>query len=171
MKYAILGPQKGINRISDTEPKFVGELATVVEISNAKAAKVEAGRISDPKVFYFLIDGELKTMQEQMALKQATRQADMEAKRAEAEAARFALMTPLDKIKAGEAFVAGAGFSAARLVTLMDMMLSAKDAGTLESKPKLVALYTWLQTVKATALAGSITFPSVPYSFEEVVTE
>ena len=171
MKYAILGPQKGINRISDTEPQFVGELATVVQISNAKAAQVEAGRTSDPKVFYFLIDGELKTMQEKMALEQATRKAEFEAKQAEAAAVRFAAMTPLDKIKAGENFVASAGFSAARLVTLMDMMLSAKDAGTLESKPKLVALYTWLQTVKATALAGSITFPVVPFTFEEVVTE
>lgn len=160
MKYAILGPQKGINQISDTEPKYVGELATVVQISNAKAATVEAGRTSDPKVFYFLIDGELKTFQEKMASEQA-----------EAEAARFATMTPLDKIKAGEAFVASSGFDASRLVTLLDLMLTAKEAGNLESKPKLVAIYTWLQTIKATALAGSITFPNAPYSFEEVVSE
>lgn len=171
MKYAILGPQKGINRISDKEPESVGEESTVVQISNAKASTVEAGRTSDPKVFYFLIDGELKTMQEKIELERATRKSEMEAKRAEAEAVRLATMTPLDKIKAGENFVAASGFSASRLVTLLDLMLTAKEAGTLESKPKLVALYTWLQTIKATALAGSITFPSIPYSFEEVVSE
>jgi len=44
MKYAILGPQKGINRITDTEPQNVMEGATVVVITDEQAATVQAGR-------------------------------------------------------------------------------------------------------------------------------
>jgi len=74
-------------------------------------------------------------------------------------------------IEQGEAHVANARLSAARLVTLMDLLLQTKDANALESKPKLVALYTWLQTVKAMAIAGSVQFPPAPHTFEEVVSE
>ncbi len=74
-------------------------------------------------------------------------------------------------IEQGERFVVNAGFSADRKVTLLDLLLQAKEANALESKPKLVALYTWLQTVKATALAGSTVFPEAPCTFEEVVGE
>ena len=74
-------------------------------------------------------------------------------------------------IELGELAVANAGLSAARLVTLMDLLLQTKEAGQLEAKPKLVALYTWLQTVKALAVAGNIDFPPAPHTFEEVVSE
>jgi hypothetical protein len=74
-------------------------------------------------------------------------------------------------IALGEQHVEASGFSAARLVTLFDLLLQAKEAGTLESKPRLVALYTWLQTVKAAAIAGGTEFPAPPFSFEEVVSE
>ena len=74
-------------------------------------------------------------------------------------------------VQAGEALVERSGFSAARLVTLMDLLMTTKEANALGSRPKLVALYTGLQTVKQTALAGSITFPPAPHTFEEVVSE
>ena len=160
MKYAILGPQKGINRISDTEPQHLGEQATVEQITDEQAAQVEAGRAATPKVFYFLIDGALKTMKEKMAVEQAARLAE-----------RAASMTPEQKIALGEQAVAAAGLTGARLVTLMDLLLQTKEANALAAKPKLVALYTWLQTVKQTALAGSVTFPPAPHTFEEVVSE
>ncbi len=74
-------------------------------------------------------------------------------------------------IKAGEAAVERAGFTASRLVTCMDLLLQTKEANALASKPKLVALYTWLQTVKGMAIAGSVSFPPAPHTFEEVVSE
>jgi len=160
MKYAILGPQKRINGLSTREPQSIGELATVAQITDEQAAQVEAGRISDPKVFYFLIDGALKTMAEKMAIAQAARLAE-----------RATTMTPEQKIQAGEQHVAAAGFSAARLVTLMDLLLQTKESNALASKPKLVALYTWLQTIKQMAIAGQVNFPPAPHTFEEVVSE
>jgi hypothetical protein len=160
MKYAILGPQKGINRISGTEPQNVAEGATVEQITDEQAATVQAGRASDPRVFYFLIDGELQTMQQRIEAQRAARLVE-----------RMANMTPEDKIREGERHVEQAGFTAARLVTLMDLLMTTKEADALASRPKLVALYTWLQTVKATALAGSIQFSEAPHTFEEVVSE
>ena len=74
-------------------------------------------------------------------------------------------------IEQGEIFVENAGLSASRLVTLMDLLMQTKEAGRLDSRPKLVALYEWLQTVKNTAIAGNTTFPAAPYSFEEVISE
>ena len=74
-------------------------------------------------------------------------------------------------VQAGEALVERSGFSAARLVTLMDLLMTTKEANALGSRPKLVALYAWLQTVKATALAGSVQFSAAPFTFEEVVSE
>jgi hypothetical protein len=53
----------------------------------------------------------------------------------------------------------------------MDLLMTTKEANALESRPKLVVLYTWLQTVKVTALAGSVQFLPAPFSFEEVVSE
>ena len=74
-------------------------------------------------------------------------------------------------IALGEAHVEQSGFSAARLVTLFDLRLQCKEAGTVAQHPKLVAIYGWRQTVKATALAGSNQFPAAPYTFEEVIAE
>ncbi|MCK9587965.1 MAG: hypothetical protein WC069_06390 [Candidatus Shapirobacteria bacterium] len=160
MKYAVLGPQKGINRISDTEPQSVGELATVEQITDEQAALVESGRTSTPPVRYFLIDGSLLTMQQKIAADQVARLAE-----------RAASMTPEQKITAGEQHVAAAGLTGSRLVTLMDLLLQVKEANALASKPKLVALYTWLQTVKGMAVAGQVGFPPAPFTFEEVVSE
>jgi hypothetical protein len=74
-------------------------------------------------------------------------------------------------IALGEQHVQNAGLTGARLVTLMDLLLQTKEANALASKPKLVALYTWLQTVKGMAIAGSVSFPPAPHTFEEVVSE
>lgn len=160
MKYAVLGPQKGINQISDTEPQWVPQFATVEQITDEQAAQVEAGRAATPKVFYFLIEGALKTIAEKQAIDRAARLAE-----------RAATMTPEEKIRAGEQHVANAGFTASRLVTLMDSLMQAKEANALADHPKLVALYTWLQTVKGMAVAGQVNFPSAPHTFEEVISE
>jgi hypothetical protein len=54
---------------------------------------------------------------------------------------------------------------------LQDKLLEKKEAGTLDDYPKLVATYTWMKTIQATALAGSITFPDSPHTFDEVLAE
>lgn len=79
--------------------------------------------------------------------------------------------TDQNPIALGESWVETAGLTGSRLVTLFDLLLQTKEAGTLASKPKLVALYTWLQNVKAVAIAGGTEFPASPYTFEDVVTE
>lgn len=160
MKYAILGPQKGINRISDTEPQWVPQFATVEQITDEQAAQVEAGCASTPNVDYFLIDGQLKTLAQKLEIDRSVRLAEL-----------AATMTPEEKIRAGEQHVANAGFTASRLVTLMDSLMQAKEANALAAHPKLVALYTWLQTVKGMAVAGQVNFPPAPHTFEEVISE
>jgi hypothetical protein len=79
---------------------------------------------------------------------------------------------PISPIVQGEQWVESQGYSAARLVTCFDLLLQVKEADpTLATRPKLVATYTWLQTVKGMAVAGLTTFPPAPHTFEEVVTE
>ena len=159
MKYAVLGPQLGINRISDTKPQNMPEGTTVVQISNEKAATVEAGRTATPPVRYFLIDGQLKTMEEQREIQRAARLLEREA-----------AMTPADKIKLAEAHVLK-HFTPLGVSALQDKLLTAKEAGTLETMPKLIAVYTWLKTVQGMAVAGQIAFPEPPYTFDEVLAE
>ncbi len=77
----------------------------------------------------------------------------------------------VDSIAAGERCIEQAGFTASRLVTMLDMVLQAREAGTLSSKTKLVALYTWMQTVKGMAKAGAPEFPPCKITFEDVVNE
>jgi hypothetical protein len=160
MKYAVLGPQKGINRISDTEPQHFGEQATVVQITDEQAAQVEAGRTSTPPVRYFLIDGNLLTMQQKIAANQAARLAE-----------RAANMTPEEKINEGTRFVQNAGYGADEKVICLNKLLKVIEANALASYPKLVATYTWLETVQAMAVAGQVNFPPAPHTFEEVVAE
>ena len=46
------------------------------------------------------------------------------------------------------------------------------DPATLATaKPKLVAAYSWSQTVQATAAAGGRMFPKSPFTFAEVFAE
>ena len=44
-------------------------------------------------------------------------------------------------------------------------------AGTLASIPKTIAVATWVETVKQTALAGSTAFPAAPFTVSEVLAE
>jgi hypothetical protein len=74
-------------------------------------------------------------------------------------------------IALGEIHVEQSGLTAARLVTLMDALMQAKDTNTLGNRPKLVALYSWLQEIKGMAVAGVSTFPPIPHTFEEVISE
>ena len=76
-----------------------------------------------------------------------------------------------DSITLGKRFIAQSGFEPDDLVTMFDMLLSAKEAGTLDPDSKLVATYAWLQTVKASAKNGLTAFPPAPFTFREVVTE
>lgn len=73
MKYAVINQFKGINRVSDTQPQFVPEKASVVEISDEMATQVLEGRAAKPVVQYFLIDGELKTLQEKQEIDRLNR--------------------------------------------------------------------------------------------------
>lgn len=75
------------------------------------------------------------------------------------------------KLELAELHIERNGYGASRLVTCMDLMLQAKESGTLADKPKLAATYQWLQQVKGTALAGAITFQPSPHTFEDVISE
>jgi len=46
-----------------------------------------------------------------------------------------------------------------------------QQAGTLSLIPKTIAVATWIETVKAMALAGSTAFPPAPYTVEDVLKE
>jgi hypothetical protein len=54
---------------------------------------------------------------------------------------------------------------------LQDKLLEKKEAGTLDDYPKLVAVYTWMKTIQATALSGGTAFPDPPHTFDEVLAE
>ncbi len=65
MKYAVIGPQGGVNRITNTQPTAVAENATVREITDEQAALIEAGRAA--KVFYVFDGDGLVTQAERRA--------------------------------------------------------------------------------------------------------
>jgi hypothetical protein len=159
MKYAVLNPQGGINRISDTEPQNTPEGTTVVEITDEQVATVQAGKKSEPAVRYFLIEGKLKTMAEKQEIAQAARLAE-----------RAASMTQAEKIKAAEAHIEKY-FTAFGLMEGLKKLLTAQATDKLDAIPKTLAVAAWVETVKGMALAGQLNFPPAPHTFEEVVTE
>jgi hypothetical protein len=68
MKYAVLGPQRRINRIADTEPQHVAEGRAVAQLTDEQAATVLAGRQESPPAFFFLTEAdELQTAEEHRA--------------------------------------------------------------------------------------------------------
>jgi hypothetical protein len=73
MKFAVIGPQGGVNRITDTEPATVAEGASVVQITDEQAAQVVAGRAAKPAVLYVWDNGELITVAERIARRIAAR--------------------------------------------------------------------------------------------------
>jgi len=155
MKYAILGPRKAVNRISDTEPQTLpGLSATVVEFTDEQAHTVLAGLTATPSTRYFYLSGNLITFKDKFEQDRPT-----------------PTLTQEQAIKRGEMFVQKKGFTAQRLVTLMDKLMQVKEADALASNPKLVAVYQWLQEVKAKAIATQTDFSEPPYTFEEVITE
>jgi hypothetical protein len=62
MKYAVLGPRGAIIRVSDTEPETTPEGMSVAQITDEQAATVEAGRTAAPRVFYFVVNGQMLTL-------------------------------------------------------------------------------------------------------------
>lgn len=74
-------------------------------------------------------------------------------------------------IEQGGAWVVAQGFDADRKVILLNKLLKVKERGATADYPKLVALYTWMETVQAMAVAGQTDFPPAPHTFEEVVAE
>jgi hypothetical protein len=74
-------------------------------------------------------------------------------------------------IAQGADYVTRKGFDADRKVILLNKLLQVKEADALASKPKLVALYTWMETVQGMAVAGQTMFPQPPHTFEEVISE
>lgn len=62
-------------------------------------------------------------------------------------------------------------FSTLILMDGLKRIMAAIAAGTLASIPKTVAVATWVETVKQTALAGSNRFPPAPFTVAEVLAE
>lgn len=151
MRYAVIGPKGAINRISDTEPKAVAEGASVVQITDEQAATVEAGRTSEPRVFYFYKDEQLLTMAEHIAAQIAAR--------------------PKPTVTA-EKHIEKEGYPAIRLVTLMDLEEKLAQAG--KTSAKLVAVRAWLDLILgafATNPEPRNDWPKAPFDFEETVQE
>lgn len=162
MKFAILGPEGAVLTVQDTKPTPLAEPQnhSIVQISDEQAATVQSGRDTQPKVIYFFEAGNLVTLREHIESKMA-KQAEL----------RMAQIPLAKRLELAESFIERNGYTAARLVTCMDLLLQAKESDTTTQKPKLVATYQWLQTVKGGALAGSLSFPPVPFTFEEVISE
>lgn len=151
MKYAITGPRGAIFLITDSEPQSVAPDATVVEITDEQAATVEAGKASEPKVLYFLKDGQLLTQQE-------FREQQIAA-------------LPKPSITA-EKHIEREGFPAIRLVTLMD--LEGKLAQASKTSAKLTAVRSWLDLILGAFAANPNPrndWPKAPFGFEETVQE
>lgn len=76
-----------------------------------------------------------------------------------------------------EKYLARNGFTAVRLVSLLNLYLGSlaaagNNATALSAaRPKLAAVYAWTQQVQGFALQGSRIFPPVPHKFEEVMLE
>jgi len=166
MKYATLGPLKRVLSVQDTLPELPeNTLLTVVELSDEQVTIVESGWEVEPKDYYYLENGELITTQQWLQAHPPAVSNDLPSGQ------RLAGIPLSKKLELAESFIESNGYTAARLVTCMDLLLQAKESGTVADKPKLTATYQWLQTVKGTALAGSIRFPQVPHTFEEVISE
>lgn len=177
MKFAILGPRNGVVAVRDIEPpqQEGSPSRSFVEISDELAATILADMQAETKVFYSYENGEVITQQQSMETRQRLeaqrRMEERQLRAQQKQQERLDAMPLSHKIELGESYVEKQGFGAARLVTCMDLLLQAKESGTLAQKPKLTATYQWLQTVKGTALAGSISFQPSPHTFEEVISE
>jgi len=64
-----------------------------------------------------------------------------------------------------------ASFSSFILMDGLKRIGEHKEADTLNLIPKTIAIATWVETVKQTALAGSTDFPPAPHAVVEVLAE
>jgi hypothetical protein len=84
---------------------------------------------------------------------------------------------PLACLMAAESHVASQGYTATRLVTLLNAFLtSLTSAGgnvsaLSASHPRLSAVYSWTQTVQAAAASGKTVYPMAPFTFADVIAE
>jgi hypothetical protein len=90
MKYAIIGPKGRINRVTEGEPRYKADDATIVQISEEHAAVVKAGLSSVPPVRYGYKKDKLVNFKEIMEERMAKLDAEQEARRAERKAQREA---------------------------------------------------------------------------------
>lgn len=161
MKYATIGPRGSIYHVSERKPQILDEAGvSFVEITDEQAKQIEDGLKASPPVRYCFDKGELLTNAEKFAREEKQRKI-----------ARFAAMTPGQKIQAGERHILQQGYNATRLLALLERFMKAKETNTLSTLPKLSAVYAWTQQVTQMALSGDPDFPPAPYSFDEVLTE
>jgi hypothetical protein len=73
MKFAVIGPQGRINRVTDTEPRFVAEGMSAQQITDEQAEAVVAGRTATPRVFYVWEEGVFMTLAERTTQRQIAR--------------------------------------------------------------------------------------------------
>jgi len=131
MKYAIVNiERRRINRVTDETPQFVGEQMEVVEITDEQAAAIAASDTPS-----FLIDGELKSMPEVMAIRHAEREATRltELYAADPEAAKAA---KINQLRSARDAVEFGGITFNGLPVQTDMVTQAR----LTSALSLVAL-------------------------------
>ena len=90
MKYAIIGPNGDIRRVTEGVPTNKADDATAIPISDDQADAIKAGRSSVPPVMYVYKKDKLVTVKELMAKRKAERDAEQEARKAERKAQKKA---------------------------------------------------------------------------------
>lgn len=151
MNYAIIGPQGGVNRITEEQPQNVAESATVVEISDTQAQQIKDGLTATPRVFFVYKDGQFITREQWREQQIANR--------------------PKPSVTA-EKHIEREGYPAIRLVTLMDLEGKLAEAG--KTSAKLTAVRGWLDTILGAFAANPQPrndWPKAPFGFEETVQD
>lgn len=156
MKYAILNPRNAIVRIEDTQPQSVMNHFSVVEISDEIAATVESGRTAIPHLRYFYEGGRLTTFEDKMQQRRY----------------EMGLYTPQSPFAAADQWIERQGFSALKVIALMD--IEGKLAAANKSSEKLTAVRGWLDGITASFALNPVSrddWPAAPFRFEETVQE
>jgi hypothetical protein len=151
MKYAILGPRGGIFRITNKQPAQTPPEGSVVELTEEQAATVEAAFAATPRQMHFYKDGELLTKEQFREQQIANR--------------------PKPLITA-EKYIERQGFTALRLIALMDLEKKLAENG--KTSAKLSAVREWLDNILAVSAMNPEPrndWPNLPYSFEETSAE
>lgn len=159
-KYALLNSNNAILSILNEQPAQIKPDLSLVEISQECVDTIQNGRTTNQYKPYFYSNGTVITLEQR---KEEVHIAAIKAKNEQ--------LKLESRIRNGERHIEESGFTPARLVTCMDILLQTKESGTLNSYPKLVAVYSWLQEVKQIALSSTDKFPQRPFSFEEVLAE